>query len=387
MNITIKTNFRTLRIFRTSTLILLVASLMGCSLWGSETKKYRPAELGENVPVLPVHQAWVVQLGSDIAEQLVPHVQNTTVTLASANGVVIAIDAITGNNVWRLDLSEPLIAGAGSDGLRTAVISRKNELIVLEGGREKWRKRLTAQVYTSPFIAGNRIFVLSTDRTIVAFDAANGHRLWTQSRPGEALILRQPGVLMSVNDTLLASFSGRLVGINPDSGIEKWEMSVAIPRGTNDVDRLVELVSPVSRLGYSLCMRAFQAAIGCVNTNNQTIQWIRNSSGVQGIDGDEKIIYGTQSNGTVTAWNRKDGSKIWISEHLQYRKLTAPILLGRSVVVGDDSGLVHFLSRENGLPLNRLVTDGSGIDMLPLAAADTLVVVTKKGNIYGFRPN
>ena len=61
-------------------------------------------------------------------------------------------------------------------------------------------------------------------------------------------------------------------------------------------------------------------------------------------------------------------------------------MLGRSVIVGDSTGLVHLLSREDGSPLNRLTTDGSGIAATPVVAGDTLVVVTRSGGVYGFVP-
>jgi outer membrane protein assembly factor BamB len=57
------------------------------------------------------------------------------------------------------------------------------------------------------------------------------------------------------------------------------------------------------------------------------------------------------------------------------------------VVIGDDAGLVHLLSRSDGAPLNRISTDGSGIGAAPVVAADTLIVVTRNGSIYGFRPD
>lgn len=378
--------FFVFQVSRVCTIALLMAGLVGCSLWGG-AEKPKLVELGANIPLLEVRQAWVAQLGSDAGAQLVPHVQNATVTLASASGVVLNIDARTGSDVWRLNLGEPLIAGVGSDGVRTAVVSRSNELIVLKDGREQWRQRLAAHVYTSPFVAGGRVFVLAADRTVMAFDAVNGHRLWSQPRSGESLILRQSGVLLGVGDTLLAGVSGRLVGLNPDSGAEVWEASLASPRGTNDVERLVELVGPVSRTGESVCVRAFQATVGCVDTTSAKVSWVRKSSGVEGLDGDALTVYGTQSNGIINAWSRNDGSQVWFSERLQHRKLTAPLLLGRSVVVGDEFGLVHFLSREDGAPLNRLVTDGAGITIAPVTAAGTLIVVTRKGNIYGFRPD
>lgn len=311
----------------------------------------------------------------------------TTITVASTEGVVAAIDARTGLDVWRLNLREPLSAGVGSDGRWTAVVSQVNELIVLEAGIEQWRQPLTTQVYTSPLVAGNRIFVLAADRSFMAFDASSGYRLWSQSRLGEPLVLRQPGVLLAVGDNLLAGISGRLAGFNSDNGAMSWEVPLANPRGTNDVERLVELVGPVSRVAESVCARAFQAAIGCVDTARAVVKWTQVSNGIVGLDGDEVALYGVKSNGTVTAWGRNDGTLLWSSELLQYRSLTAPLLLGRSVVVGDESGLVHFLSREDGASLGRVATDESGVAVAPVVAADTLIVITRKGNVYGFSPD
>lgn len=367
---------------------LLVSLLVmgGCSLWGG-TPKPKPAELGPNVPVLGVRQAWVSQIGTQEGLELDIHVEGSVVTVASANGDVAAIDARTGGDVWRTRLNQPLASGVGSDGRWTAVVSKGNQVIALDGGREIWRKPLPAQAYTAPLVAGKRIFVLAADRSISAFDAATGYRLWSQQRPGEPLVLRQGGVLMAVGDTLVAGLSGRLVGFNPDNGVVRWEAPLASPRGTNDVERLVEIVGRTSRVGDSLCARAFQASVGCIDASRGTVSWTQPASGGVGIHGDDTMLFGTESNGTVIAWRRTDGSRAWTSDRLQFRKLTAPLVLGRSVVVGDDTGLVHLLSREDAAPLNRLTTDGSAIAAAPAVAGDTLVVVTRKGGVYGFRPD
>ena len=382
-----------MRAARLNTRVLLgtlaLASMLGvsgCSLWGGSSKP-KPAELGPNVPVLGVRQAWVARVGAIDGMALDAHVNGATVTLASAQGEVAAIDARTGGDVWRAQLNVPLAAGVGSDGRWAAVVSRNAQLIVLDGGREVWRKPLPAQAYTAPLVAGNRVFVLAADRSVQAFDAASGYRLWGQQRPGEPLILRQGGVLMAVGDTLVAGLSGRLVGFNPDNGVVRWEAPLASPRGTNDVERLVEIVGRTSRVGDNLCARAFQATVGCIDAARGAVLWTQPASGSEGIDGDANMLFGTESNGTVLAWQRADGKRAWTSQRLQFRKLTAPLLLGRSVVIGDDTGLVHLLSREDAAPLNRLTTDGSSIAAAPVAAGDTLVVVTRKGGVYGFRPD
>ena len=360
--------------------------LGGCGLWSSGTVKPKPADLGPNVPVLAVRQAWSAKVGSLEGMQMQVHVQGTTVTLASAGGEVAALDARTGGDVWRTRLNTALIAGVGSDGRWTAVTSKDNQVIVLDQGREIWRKPLPAQAYTAPLVAGNRVFVLASDRSISAFDAATGYPLWSQPRPGEPLILRQAGVLMAVGDTLVAGLSGRLAGLNPDNGVVRWEAPLASPRGTNDIERLVEIVGPVSRVGDSVCARAFQATVGCVNAARGSVAWTQQAGGYEGLSGDDAMLFGTESNGSVIAWRRSDGTRAWTSQRLEYRDLTAPLLLGRSVVIGDGTGLVHLLSREDASPLNRLTTDGSPIAAAPVAAGDTLVVVTRNGGVYGFRP-
>ena len=114
---------------------------------------------------------------------------------------------------------------------------------------------------------------------------------------------------------------------------------------------------------------------------------VQKASGGQGVHGSGELVVGTESNGVVMAWSRLDGRKMWSTDRLQYRKLTAPLVLGRSVVIGDETGLVHFLSRDDGTPLNRLHTDGSGIAVTPVVAADTLIVVTRNGSVFGYRPD
>lgn len=366
--------------------LVYAALLAGCSLWGGSPKP-KPADLGPNVPVLGVKQAWTAKVGPTASLPLDVRVVGNAVFLASADGTVAAIDARTGGDIWRTSLSVPLSAGVGSDGKWAAVVSTKNDLIVVADGRELWRKPLQARAYTAPLVAGNRVFVLAADRSVSAYDAATGQRLWMQQRPGEPLILSQNGVLIAVGDTLVAGQSGRLVGFSPDTGAVRWEAPLASPRGTNDVERLVEIVGRTSRVGDSVCARAFQASVGCINAARGTVSWTQPASGAEGIHGDGSLLFGTESNGTVVAWKRADGAKAWTSDRLQYRKLTAPLLLGRSVVIGDESGLVHLLSRDDGAPLNRLTTDGSGISAAPVAAADTLVVVTRNGGVYGFRPD
>lgn len=363
--------------------LVVVGTLLACS---SAPDRPKPADLGANVPLLGVKLAWTLSVGPVHFPLDVKAVEGR-VFVASSAGQLVVLDQDTGREIWRASAEKMLSAGVGTDGHTVAVVTRDHEVLAFREGVVRWRQRLSAGVQTAPLVAGGRVFVMSSDRTVTAFDGATGRRLWSQQRPGEPLVLQQSGAILAVADTLVAGFSGRLTGLNPLNGSVRWDVSVAAPRGVNDVERLVDVVGPVSRVGDSVCVRAFQAAVACVNAARGTLLWSKPASGFNGLHGDDVLVLGAESDGKLVAWARKDGSRAWVSDRLVHRNLTAPLLIGRSVAVGDGDGVVHLLSRDDGAPLNRLSTDGSGIASAPIQAGNTLVVVTRNGAVMGFKPD
>ncbi|MBP6896947.1 outer membrane assembly lipoprotein YfgL [Pseudacidovorax sp. 1753] len=362
---------------------LLVAALAACS----GAPKLKPEELPANPATLGVSQAWSVKMPS-VSFPLRAAVSGDRVTVAASDGTVVAIDARQGRELWRTQVGAPLSAGVGSDGQLAAVVTRNNELVAIEAGKVIWKERLPAETFTPPLVAGRRVFVQTADRTTAAFDGQSGRRLWQQSRAGaDSLVLRKPGVLLPFGDTLVTGIGARLVGMNPANGNSRWEVPVASPRGTNDVERLVDLTGTVSRVGDSICARAYYAAVGCVDAQRGALTWTQPAVGSEGVSGDDTLVYGVESNGTVQAWRRADGQRAWSMERLRLRNLTAPLAVGRTLVIGEDTGTVHFLSRQDGAVLNRLVPDGSAVAAAPTVAADTVVIVTRNGGVFGYRPD
>ena len=378
-----KQSFRPLALaVRAPLAIISVAILAGC--FGG-VKKPQPAELQPVAALVSARQSWNSRIGP-VNFPLDVSVSGNSASVASDDGTVALLDAQTGRDIWRVALKTPIAAGVGSDGKVLAVVTKANEVVALQAGRELWRQKLNAQAFTAPFVAGERVFVLAADRSVNAFDGQTGRKLWTQQRPSEPLVLRQSGVMLAVGDMLVVGLAGRLAGMNPSTGSIQWEAPIATPRGINDVERLVDLVGSVSRVGDNVCVRAFQASIGCVNAARGNLLWTKPANGVQGIHGDDRLLFGTEADGTVIALKRTDGERAWSSERLRYRGLSAPLVAGRSVVIGDATGFIHLLSREDGSLLNRLTTDGSAIAATPVLAGNTLIAVTRNGGIYGFQP-
>lgn len=360
--------------------ICLCAGLMACS----GTSRPKPDDI-PSVPVLQdVLTRWSAQLGP-VDFPLVVSARADRVALASSQGMVAVLSAQTGQDIWRLNLNQTIAAGVGSDGQQVAVVTRDNQLVVMQEAKVLWRQVLPAQSFTAPLVAGGRVFVLTADRSVLAFDGASGTKLWTQQRPGEPLVLKQAGVLLPFKNTLVAGLSSRLTGLDPSTGVVRWESAIATPRGTNDMERLVDLVGPADRVGDVVCARAFQSQIGCVNAERGQSMWTRASNGENGVSGNAAQLIAVLSNGVVQAWSRSNGERIWDTERLKYRVLSTPLVTPLGVVLADNGGWLYLLSLADGALLNRVKFDGSELASAPVQAGAHYVLVTREGRVMGLQ--
>lgn len=373
---------RRFSIFTSAIGLVLLGLLAAC---GSSSRP-EPPPIGEFKAQQAIKTLWTFKFAS--AEQLNQSLQivNDHVALASADGTVAVVNTTDGKLSWKYALGMRLLSGAGFDGEKLAVISASNELVVLQDGKLLWRKRMKAQSYTNPLVAGDRVFVLLADRSVAAFDAGTGQPLWTQQRPGEPLVLKQNGVLSAFQNSLLAGMGGHLVSLNPDNGQILWDVAIANPRGINDLERLVDLVASPSRVRNSVCVRAFQAQIGCVDASRGALVWNKSSVGIKGLGGEAEVLVSSESNGVVRAWSRSTGERVWDTDRLKYRELSAPLWTTKGVVVGDEGGWIYVLSGKDGSLLNRLQTTASGFASAPTPMADGgFVMLSRNGQLSAYQ--
>lgn len=360
---------------------LLVATLLAaCS-----TPPHDPTPLEPVAAQVTGRQVWQQSMGN-VRFPLAVAVNGGTFTVADDDGVVMALQADTGSELWRATTGEKLSAGVGSDGRFASVVTRDNELITLDAGKLIWRAPLPSRVVTAPLVAGERVFVLGVDRTVQAFDALDGRKLWTYQRPNDALTLAKPGVLAAFKDTLVVGQGPKLAGLDPLRGTLRWEATLASPRGTNEVERLADLVGPAARVGELICARAFQAAVACVNAERGSTVWTRNTGGVDGIAADAQTLVAVDASDRIGSWGTNDGTLGWSVEKLLYRRLTPPLAVGKAFILGDIEGMVHWLSRDTGETVLRMPTDGSAIKVTPASSGLTVLVVTSQGGLFAFRP-
>jgi outer membrane assembly lipoprotein YfgL len=360
--------------------IVLAVALAGCA-----ADKPKPTELLPLEAKMAASQVWSAKVDG-IGFPLIAASRNGRFFAAGNDGTVLALDAQSGREIWRAQAGARIAAGVGSDGRFAAVVTQGNEVVVFDEGKPAWRAQLPARTVTPPFVAGERVFVMTVDRVVHAFDVLDGREIWTLQRPGDALTLGQAGLLTSFKDTLVVGQGPRMAGVDPLKGTVRWEVAVATPRGTNEVERLADLVGPALRVGNQICVRAFQASVGCVDGDRGTLQWARNVGGIEAVGGDDSAIVGADASDRINAWRQSTGEPAWTNEKFLHRGLSGALGVGKSVVFGDAQGYVHFLSLATGEPVLRLSTDGSAVVGTPALAGGTMLVATRNGGLFAFRP-
>jgi len=220
-----------------------------------------------------------------------------------------------------------------------------------------------------------------------AYDVRDGRWLWQYQRPGgEALALSSQSVLMPFRDTLLVGQGARLVGLDPLRGTVRFDASAGTPRGTNEVERLADLIGPAARADDEVCVRAFQFAVACFELNRGSLRWSRPHSGTQAVAASDAMVVGADGTDRLTAWKAENGDLLWRVDRFTHRGLSAPAIWGDKLAVVDAEGYLHLLALADGRNLARFELDG------PLAAAPVVVdqhllVLTRKGTLSMLRAN
>lgn len=356
------------------------------ALTGCGSSKPSPAPLEALKPSARLSVAWQNRIG-DTSADLGLVVAGGAVTAVSTGGTLAAWELDSGKERWRTQIDARISAGAGSDGRHTAVVTQNNELMVFDQGKPAWREQLPGRVTTPPLVAGERVFVMLLDRNVRGYDALDGRWLWQYQRPGgDSLTLATRGVLAPFRDTLLVGQGSRLVGLDPTRGTVRFDVNVGTPRGTNEVERLADLVGPLARADDEACVRVFQLSVACLELNRGSVRWARPQAGTQGVGADERVVVGADGVDRITAWKMDNGEQLWRVDRFTHRGLSAPVIWGDRAAFVDNSGFVHLLALADGRTLARLELDGPAAGT-PVVVRDLLLVATQKGSVYALRLN
>ncbi len=363
---------------------LSLAGLLGACSWFSASTKPQPAELVTLSTKSVLTPLWTVSLSS-AGVGFRPVAAGDSVIAAAADGTVIRVAAKTGKVVWRQSLPQDLVAGVGSDGETAVVAARDGSLIALDStGKTRWSVALGVEVVTVPAVGEGMVVVRGSDNRISAFELESGKRRWTLQRQAPTLMLRQTGAINIDGSTVYAGLpGGRMLAMNAQNGAVRWEVAVTQARGSNEIERIADVVALPVVNGRDVCAASFQGRLACFETSTGRGLWVRDMSSVAGLDLDSAAAYVVDDKDQVHAYSRS-GASLWRNDKFSFRGLTRPLASGPFVVVGDASGFVHAVTREDGAVAGRIATDGSAILAGPILVDGILVVQTSAGSLAGF---
>jgi outer membrane protein assembly factor BamB len=316
-----------------------------------------------------------------------PEVAGDSVYAADYDGAITRLDAASGKQLWRIDSGERLTGGVGSDGKLVAVGSGKGEVLAFEAnGTALWKARVSSEVLAAPQVADDVVVVRSADGRIFGLDAKDGKRKWYYQRSTPALTVRSPvGISISRGVAYAGFAGGKLVAINLDNGAVRWEATVALPRGTTELERVTDVIGLPAVTEREVCAVAFQGRIGCFDLATGQAVWGREMSSTSGLSLDARYAFVSDDKGAVHALDRIGGTSVWKQDKLRQRNLSAPLALGNEIVVADIQGYVHLLARYSGAFVGRVATDGSPVSTNPLMLPNGgFLIQTRNGGLYAF---
>ena len=351
--------------------------------FGSSAPKLKPTELAVIQSTSELKSLWQASVGSAGEYTFSPAVVGDSVYAAARDGTVSRFDG--GRQVWRIDVGQPVSGGVGSDGKLVVVGTPKGEVLALDAatGRETWKARVSSEVLAAPAVADGLAIVRSGDSRIFGFDAADGKRRWVYQRGTPTLSLRSNvGVVLAGRLTLAGFPGGKLVAIANNNGSAVWEVTVALPKGATELERVADVTSSPAVSGSTVCAAAFQGRVACFDSNSGNTLWSRDMSSSAGLDIDSRYVYVADDKGAVHALDRNSGASVWKQDKLSNRGLSRPLAFGNQVAVADYQGVVHLLRREDGAFAARATTDGSAVRAEPARFGAGMLVQTAKGGLY-----
>jgi outer membrane protein assembly factor BamB len=364
----------------------LLALLAACD------KKAKPDEPAKLLPInatLKVQGAWSASLSDEpkLRSGLGLGVVGDTVYIAGYKGDVAALTLAGGKQKWRVDTRTPLTGGPGAGVNLVAVGTAKGEVIALDAasGAQKWRVKVGALLLAAPAVTDDAVIVRTIDGKLRALEAASGKQRWLTDQQLPRLLLRGTAPPVVSEGIVLQPFdNGRLVAITLAGGTTQWDTAVAQAHGSSELQRLVDIDSPVRVDGSDIFVVSYQGRVARIARDSGQTIWAKDLSSYRGLAIDDEFVYVSTAGGEIVKLDRSSGAEIWNQSVLKRRQLSAPAVGGGYLLVADLDGVVHWLNTSDGRFVARQKV-GERVSAAPVYANGVWLVRSDKGSVHAYK--
>lgn len=306
-----------------------------------------------------LERMWKVQVGDGAGAQLQlrPALTAAQVFVASQSGLVMAVDAESGRQLWRKKTGQPLTAGPAAGYGMVVAGTGKGKLLAFDAqsGELRWETLLGAALHAVPALTADGVVVMSADGVVHMLDRATGQSRWTYSTSVPPLSLRgSAGPMVMGSHVLVPTAAGKLMSLDAETGVVEWDARVASNTGRSELERMVDIQGELLRDGDSRVYSVgFQSQLTALDVQEGRRRWQFDVSSVQSLAVGLGNVYVVDTGSTVTALDQESGKPVWRQPDLAWRELVNPVVLGPVLVTGDGEGFAHLLSQSDGQAVGR----------------------------------
>jgi outer membrane protein assembly factor BamB len=369
---------------------LLVAVLCGCSSKDVDPDDL-PVELVDIKPVFKVKKVWSHKIGSDteyLRLALRPAEFGDKIFAAAHNGKIDALDAEKGRKLWGAKTDLPLSAGPSTDGEIVVAGSNNGDVIALDAsnGDFLWAVQVTSEVLAPPAVIPGKVIVRTVNGKLTALDSRTGEQVWSIQESMPRLSVRGTSTPVYARNLVVCGFdNGRVAAFDASDGGVIWDVLLDPPSGRTAIERLVDVNSIVQVAGSDVYAVGYQGSLGAIAIESGQLLWSRELSSYNGLAVDFNTIYVSTQSSELVAMSQNSGRELWRRKDLRNRDISAPVVFGASVVVGDYEGYLHWFDISTGDIQARVRAGSDRITSQPLVVNDVLYAMTDGGTLYAYR--
>lgn len=381
--------------FRLLMAVIAGLALQSCSWiqsWGDDDKKPGdPASLIEFTPSLATQKLWSAKVGDGIGKkrtQLRPVINDGIIYAADYKGLLVALDAQSGNRKWSVETELLLSGGPGvqGDNLYVGTENATVHAFDKKNGQSRWVAEVSSEVLAAPLAEDGIVIVRCIDGRVFGLDEDTGRRLWIYDHSVPLLTLRgnsQP--LVRAGIIYIGYDGGEVVALRQDDGTLVWEQKVVSSEGRTELERLADIDGQLVYVASDLLVSSYKSRLASLAADSGRLLWFKDIPSATGVVVERINLATSDKDDNVWLLDRRNGSTIWKQDQLNNRALTRPAFIGSFVVVGDFEGYLHWINVADGGFAARTKVGGNGFASAPLVSGEMLYVLTNGGELSAYR--
>ena len=323
----------------------------------------KPTELAPIKATVTPQVAWRASVGKGQDFTFYPALEGSRVYAAAADGTLSVVEMDSGRVVEHVQTKERISGGLTAGEGRVFAGTIKGQVLALEkDGKVAWRSSVAGEVIAPVAVSRKTVVARTSDGRIFGLSVDDGKRRWVFQRAAPTLLLRSEAGVLAIGGDVVAGYpNGKLIALDLDDGKLTWEVSVSLPHGATELERIADVAGLPVVEGSTICAAAFQGKVACFDIASRNQLWARDLSSALDLASDAKNLYAVDDTGAVHALAKSSGSELWKQDKLRFRRLTSPEVSGAYVLVGDGFGYLHVLSTDNGEIVGRIQIDSSAV--------------------------